>query len=272
MSNIFAGKETAKGPNVDEDYLGGGGPLDTDIYSCKIKTAYVQKASKSDAQSVNLILEATTGSSTREVRQQIWVSNRNGGVTYKDKKPPHEMKNLPGFSQINALCLLVAGKELGDMDAENLTVNIYDYDAKKELPQSVVCFTELHGEMVNVALQKQTIDKTQLNESSGKYDATGETRDINEIVKFFAADKLITISELTEYITSLGGNLNDAIANGDLVKAIAAIPEERGNYGTKWLEANQGQTYVKAKGGKAGAGVANAATPSPATAATALFD
>lgn len=245
MSNVFAGKKIAK-DTIDEDYVGGSGLFDTDIYTAKIKTAYIGKAQASEARNVTLLLDIDG----KELRSQTWVSNKTGDVTYKDKQSG-EMKNLPGYNQINGLALLVAGKNLGDLDTEELVVKIYDYDAKKELPQSVTCFTELHGETVNVAVQRQTVDKTAKNDSTGAYDPTGETRDQNEIVKFFAGDKLVTISEVAEFIKSLGESFDDVVENGHLLKAIKKVPEEAGMFADKWLTRNKGQTYDKSsKGGK----------------------
>jgi hypothetical protein len=272
MSNIFAGKKAAA-EKVEDDFLGGGGALDTDIYTATIKTAYIGKASASDARNVTLLLDVNG----REVRQQIWVSNRQGEVTYKDKNSG-ELKNLPGFNQINSLCMLVCSKEMGDMDVEELTVKLYDFDAKKELPQAVDCFTELHGEKVQIALQRQTVDKTALDQNTGKYEPTGETRDINEIVKFFPEDKLVTISDVAEFVKGLGGNFDDVLENGEIHKAIANMDESNSNYAEKWLERNKGQTYDKSSGKKAegksfgGGSKAAAGGESKAKAKTSLFD
>jgi hypothetical protein len=246
MSNIFAGKKAAA-DKIEEDFLGGGGVFDTNIYAAEIKTAYIGKAQSSDAMSINLILDING----REYRESIWVSNRNGDVTYKDKKTG-DLKNLPGFNLITSLCLLTVSKEMGEMDVEELRVNIYDYDAKKELPQAVDCFTELHGEKIQIALQRQTVDKNQLNQSTGKYEPTGETRDQNQIIKFFPESKLVTISDVAEFVRDLGGNWDDVVSNREVGKAIAKMDEEQSNYAPKWLEMNKGKTYIKATGqGKA---------------------
>ena len=247
MSNAFAGKKTASANvEVEEDFMGGGGVLDTDIYQVKIKTAYIGKAASSEAKNVTLLMDYKG----REIRSQIWVSNRNGDVTYKDKQTKED-KNLPGFNQINSLCLLVAGKPLGEMDVEELTVKLYDYETKKEIPQAVQCLTELHGEMVSIALQRQTVDKTAKNDATGEYDPTGEVRDQNEVVKFFAAEKLVTISEVAEFIKGLGGNFDDEVSNGNVLKAINKMGDEQGNYADKWLDRNKGQVYDKSSGKKA---------------------
>lgn len=246
MSNIFAGKKAAP-DKVEDDFMGGGGALDTDIYAAKIKTAYIGKASASEARNVTLLLDIEG----REVRQQIWVSNRAGEVTYKDKKTGDD-KNLPGFNQINSLCMLVTSKEMGEMDVEELKFNIYDFEAKKELPQTVDCFSELHGEMINVALQRQTVDKTALDQNTGKYEPTGEVRDQNEIVKFFPETKLVTISEVAEFVKSVGENFDDVVSDGNIAKAISNMSDEAGNYADKWLDRNKGETYDKSVGkGKA---------------------
>ena len=186
----------------------------------------------------------------RELRSQVWVSNKTGDVTYTDKKTK-EVKNLPGYNQMNGLALLVAGKNLGDLDTEDLVVKIYDFDAKKELPQSVTCFTELHGEMVQVAVQRQTVDKTKKNDNTGEYEPTGEKRDQNEIVKFFNGEKRVTISEVAEFIKSLGESFDDVVDGGHLLKAIRKMPEEQALYAEKWLERNKGKTYDKSTGAKA---------------------
>ena len=128
-NNVFASVKKAKN-TVEEDFVGGGGVLETDLYEAKIKTAYLGTSSSSKAQSMNLLLDVNG----QEVRETVWMSNRNGGVTYTKDKVEY---NLPGFNQINSLCLLVAGKELGDMEVEELTVKLYDHDVKKEVPQAV---------------------------------------------------------------------------------------------------------------------------------------
>lgn len=246
MSNVFAKAKPVSNEKVEDDFIPGTGLFDTDIYAGTIKTVYIGKAANSQAVSVNFIIDING----KELRETIWTTNRDGGVTYKDKKTGDE-KNLPGFNQVNSACMLIAGKELGEMDVEELTVKIYDFDAKKELPQAVDCFPEFHGEKCHVAVQRVTVDKQKKNEASGEYENTGETRDQNTIIKFFPADKLVTISEVAEYIKSLGASFDDTLADGHLLKAISKMDDEAGNYADKWLSSNKGQTYNKSSGAKA---------------------
>jgi hypothetical protein len=271
MSNAFSGKQAASGSNVEEDFIGGGGVMDTDMYEATIKTAYIQKARASEASSIILLMDING----KELRSQTWVTNRNGDVTYKDKKSG-DLKNLPGFSQMNSLALLVVGKELGDLDSEEKVVKLYDFESKKEIPQSVMCFTELHGETLSVAVQRQTVDKTAKNESTGDYEATGETRDQNEVVKFFAAGKMVTISEVEMFIKSLGANFDETIKDGHLLKAINKMDNGAGAYAATWTEKNKGKTYDKSKGKAAGGGKSfgggGADKEAAAKAASSLFD
>lgn len=243
MTNIFSSSKPAAKREVEDDFIGGGGAVDTDIYPATIKYAYIGKASKSDARNVTISVTLPGG---KEVVESIWMTNRNGDVTYKDKKTG-DLKNLPGYNQINALCMLLAAKEVGDMTVEEKTLSLYDYDAKKEVPQAVDCFVDLHGEELNVAVQRQTVDKTKLNDSTGDYDPTGETRDVNVFVKFFPKAGLVTLSEIEHFISSLGGDFNDVMGDGDLDKAIAKM-EDDGAYATTWLDKNRGETWDRSTG------------------------
>jgi len=242
MTNIFSKAKPATKGEVEDDFLGGGGAVDTDIYPGTIKYAYIGKAANSDARNVTLSIKLDNG---KEVSRQIWMTNRNGDVTYKDKKTGNT-KNLPGYNQVNGLCMLLASKEVGAMEVEEKTLSLYDFDAKKEVPQAVDCFVELHGEKLNVAIQRQTVDKTK-DDGTGNYVPTGETRDVNEFIKFFPEQGLVTLSEIQHFIESLGGDFTDVLNDGDLDKAIAKMDDD-GAYATKWLEANRGQTWDRSTG------------------------
>jgi hypothetical protein len=246
MSNIFSKKKPAAKAEVEDDYVGGGGVLDTDIYPAEIKYAYIGKAANSEARNLTLCLKVNG----LDITRQIWMTNRDGEVTYQDKKTK-EVKNLPGFNQVNGLCMLLVSKEVGNMDVEEKTLSLYDYESKKEVPQAVDCFVELHGLKLQVAIQRQTVDKTEKNESTGEYEPTGETRDTNEFIKFFPEDRLVTISEVAHFIKSLGGDFEDVLNDGDLGKAISKMTED-GDYATKWLEKNRGETWDRSTGKKEG--------------------
>ena len=243
MGNYFANKKPATKREVEEDFLGGGGVLDTDLYSGTIKYAYLSKAASSEARALNLCLIINK----QEVTRQIWMTNRQGDLTYPDKKTG-EQKNLPGYNQANSLCMLLASKDIGDMEVEDKVLKLYDYESQKDINQSVPCFEELHGLDLQVAIQKQTVDKTEKNESTGDYEPTGETRDVNEFVKFFPADVPVTLGEVAHKISGLGGDFDDVLADGDVGKAIKTMTDEDGVWAAKWLDKNRGETWNRAKG------------------------
>jgi hypothetical protein len=103
---------------------------------------------------------------------------------------------LPGFIAANALALLAAGKELSELDTEIKVVNVYSYEAKAEVPTKVEVPVDLMGKEIIIGLIKQTVDKTAKNETTGAYEPTGETRDENEIDKFFRATDKMTTAEI----------------------------------------------------------------------------
>lgn len=249
MSNNFKGVSLVD--EVEDDYVPGKFKLfETGIYDATIKAAYITDSSKSKSQAMNLILIVDGA----EVRQQVWMSNGKGGVTYKDKKTGKETP-LPGFNMINALCMVAVGQELGDLDVEDRTLNLYDYDAKAEVPTSVPCVVDLHGVEIQVAIQKQIVDKTkETSKGSGEYVPTGETREQNEVVKYFPGSAQVTISEIKRFVEGLGASFSKTIMDGNLLKAIKKMGDEPGDYAAKWLKSNKGETYNKSKGAPKGAG------------------
>lgn len=252
MSNPFANVETASEDSiVEKDFVGGGGTIPTNLYDGVIKAAYIQESQStgSKAKMVNFIVVIDG----KEVRQRITVNNREGKVTYKDKNSG-KLKNLPGFSQVNSVCMLIAGKELQNMDVESKTLNLYDHSAGKEVPQSVPCLVELHGEAVGVAIQEQIVDK-QKRQDDGTYENTGETRKENEIVKFFAPDTFVTLSEVENMISGMGGDFKEVLNDGDLLKGVGRMTREQGLWADNWRDSFAGKEPLdKSTGAKAGSG------------------
>lgn len=54
--------------------------------------------------------------------------------------------------------------------------------------------------MIQAGIQKQTVDKNEKGDD-GKYYPTGETREINEVVKFFRYDDGLTVPEIEKGVT-----------------------------------------------------------------------
>ena len=177
----------------EKDSIGGSGPLDSGLYNCTVSMAHINKASSG---ALGLVLTLKT-SDNKEVRQTLWMTSG----TAKGSKNYYEDKNgekhyLPGFIAANALSLLTVGKEISQLDTETKVINLYSAEAKAEVPTKVEVVMDLLGQEIIAGIIKQTVDKTKKNEATGQYEATGETREENEIDKFFRAKDRMTTAEI----------------------------------------------------------------------------
>lgn len=212
--------------NIEDsgDTLGGGfQPVPSDVYDAVIKLAYVGKSRSSDSQSVTLHLEVDG----KEVRETIYVTNRDGENFYKDKKDPKKKHFLPGWSTIDDICLFVTGEGLTEAATEPKTVKLYDFDARAETNQEVPVLVDIIGKPIKVGILRQIEDKQKMNESSGKYENTGETRTVNVIDKVFHPETGRTVTEYRQEV-------------------------DPGEFMDAWLERNKGQDRNRAKGTAAG--------------------
>lgn len=221
--SLLKNLETKANVEGEKDILGGGGVLDTDLYPGRVKVAYLTTAG-TGAVAVNIQLDVDG----KEVRQQFWVlsgdAKGNKNTYTKDGKEFY----LPGFITANSLALLTVGKELAELDVEKKVIKLYDFDAKEERPTEVDVFVELTGQQILAGIEKQTIDKTVKNEQTNEYEPTGETRDVNEVVKFFRFDDGLTVPEIEKGVTEA-------------------------KFKDDWVSKFQGKTRNKAKGNKDGA-------------------
>lgn len=221
-SNPFGNLSSANTEKV-EDRLGGNfSALDTNVYSGTIKQFYAG-ASSSGARSVTVILSGGDFGD-REYRETIYVTSstaKGGKNTYeKDGK----VYQLPGFIVANHLAQCAAGQELNELHFEEKMVNIYDPEAKKELPKSVFVATDMIGKEVSVAIQKNL--ESQTEKSGDKYvpKADGSTRETNNIEKVFNTQYHMTVSEAQER-----------------QKDPNSVPE----FWDKWVERNKGKVRDK---------------------------
>jgi hypothetical protein len=199
--NMLATLTTDTNIEDERDYLGGSRVRESGLHPFTVALAYLEK-SKGGALALNLTLKDGSG----EVRQQIWMTSGDakGNKNYYEKDGAKNY--LPGFIQANALALLTTGKEISQLDTEDKVVNVYNFDAKGEVPTKVSMVMDLLGKEVLVGLVKQTVDKNgknpNFNPSAPKgpanqeYTATGETRDENEIDKLFRASDRKTTAEI----------------------------------------------------------------------------
>ena len=199
--SLLKNLETKAGVEGEKDILGGGGALDSGLYDLTIKVAYVTTSS-GGALAMNTIFDYNG----KEVRQQFWMTSGNDKGNKNTYTKDGKEFYLPGFITANSLALLTVGKEISQLDLEEKTIKLYDFEAKGEVPTKVQVFTELTGQTITAGIQKQTVDK---NIDSGQVDGngrkiyvpSGETRDINEVVKFFRADDGLTVPEIEAQVT-----------------------------------------------------------------------
>ena len=190
---LLANLATNETINNERDSIGGSGPLDSGLYMLKFALAYINKAASG---ALGLVLQFKT-EDNKDVRQTLWMSSG----TAKGCKNYYEDKNgekqyLPGFIHANAICLLTVGKEISAMETETKVINLYSAEAKAEVPTKVEVIMDLLGQEIIAGIIKQTVDKTKKNEATGQYEATGETREENEIDKFFRAKDRMTTAEI----------------------------------------------------------------------------
>lgn len=177
----------------ERDSVGGASVLNSDAYVAEIKLAYL---TKSDGGALGLVVHAVPESGGGEIRQTIYMTSgtAKGGKNYYEKDG--EKHYLPGFLLANSLTLLTIGKEISECDTEQKVIAAWSREAKAEVPTKVDMITELLGQKVMVGLIKQIEDKTKKNDATNVYEPTGETREVNEIDKFFRARDGMTTAEI----------------------------------------------------------------------------
>lgn len=244
---------TKEGMAEVEDRVGGSfEALPSDIYEATVKMAFAGQ-SAGGAHRVTLILDA----GGREVREDVYVTNKKGENFYVDKQDGKTKHLLPGFVLMDDLAMFATDGNLGiaDLDTEEKIAKVFDPESRKEVNQPVQAFTDLHGFTAQFAIQREIVDRRKMGED-GKYHPTGETRTQNVIQKVMHPETRRTVLEYKH------GVEEDAFAEA-------------------WLKANQGKDRNRStkNGGDAGPGAAgsgrpasaNAANPAPRKAAGGLF-
>lgn len=187
--------EYEAGKAVEKDVVGGGFKnLTSDVYQFDILLAYFGKA-KSGAKFVHLELKDVVGGGKH--RFTIYISNKEGSIKYKDKQTD-ELSYLPGFLTIDSLCLLAAQKPLMTLQemTEQKTINVYNYELKREVPTDVPMIMPLIGKRIKAGVLERIENKNAKNPSTGTYEPTNEKRSSNEISKFFRDRDDLTVGEI----------------------------------------------------------------------------
>lgn len=224
---------------TERDTLGGSRVLESGLYTFKIIYAYIIKAT-SEALGLNLTLKNADG---QEIRTTIYMTSgkEKGCKNYYETKDGKK-EYLPGFLLANSIALLTVGKEISELDTEEKTIKAYSYESKAEVPTKVNMVMDLLDKEITAAVVKQVVDKTKKNDATRVYEPTGETREENEIEKFFRASDKMTTAEIR-----------------------AQVPEAA--FHVQWAEKWAGKVKDKTK--KTGAGAGTAGVPKAAQGAAA---
>lgn len=113
----------------------------SNLYTARVKSAYGGKSSGGA-----LFVRISFDIDGKEFEETQYVSNREGKNFYvKDNKS----YGLPGFNIINALCVMITGKELSEQETETKTVKAWDPEHGKETFQDVPMLVDLiDGEVI----------------------------------------------------------------------------------------------------------------------------
>lgn len=235
----------------EKDTVGGFGPKESDVYGATIDYAFITRSKQG---AYGLSLQFTLDGDSHKHREVIYFTSgtaKGGKNTYKDKQGNEQY--LPGYLAVDSLAQCAVGKPFDKLaDPEQKVIKLYNFDAKKEVATPVDMQIELVGTRVAIGLLHSIVDKN-VESSPGVWVPSGETREQNNIDKFFTDGVRLTSTEKK-----------------------AGVTEEA--FVKTWLEKNQGKVKNDAKGAAAGgtagapkAGAAAGAKAAPAP-ANSLFE
>jgi len=219
----------------ETDSVGGANVLDSGIYNFTITMAYLNKATSG---ALGLVVSLKTDDK-KEMRQTFWMTSgtAKGGKNYYEKDG--QKHYLPGFNQASSLCLLACGKDISDLDTEEKVIPVWNSVAKAEVPTKVDALTDLIGKEIIGGVLKQLVDKNVKNDA-GVYVPSGDTREENEVDKFFRAKDSMTTAEIRAAATEATfvktwaekhtGNVKDKSTKG-VVAGVAGAPKAAGSGG-----------------------------------------
>lgn len=209
----------------ETDYVGGYSVLDSGLYKCSIQYAYA-KTAQSGAMAFVLCLSTDKGV---EINQTFWISSgKDKGCSNTFINKDGQKQYLPGWLMADGLAHLTVGKGLRELEDENKLIKLYNYEVKAEVATQVPMFTELLGKEVAVGIVKQIVNK-RIKTDDGYVDSD-ETREINEVVKFFDIETLRTISEVragteeAEYVHKWLERNKDKVVDKTNKDAVAKSP------------------------------------------------
>ena len=195
----------------EKDVLPEGRILESGLYKGTVDMVYLDTNAKGTKL---IVIHMKRGS--RIYKFTNYISNRQGGYTYVDKKTGQN-KPLPGYSLMDSFFKLMTGQGIADQTVVEKKVKVWDYATSKEQPKDVLVFEHLLNKEMSAGILNVSSEKT-TKESEWKQ-GTGEFRESNEFDKFFDP--------------STGQTISEKEANKDA------------SFLLKWKERNDGKTRIK---------------------------
>lgn len=243
LKNLNVAKEAAG----EEDRLGGFQVFDSKVYAATIKMAYLRKAADpSKSMGLTLILDLEG----KEYTQTLYITNKTTGDTFT-VDADGKKKNMQGFNLANSLAMVATGKPLNQLDDEERLQKIRNFKEKKDENIKVQVIVDLLDKEVNVGIIKQSVNK-QVKQGNDYVD-TADTREENEISKFFCAKKKFLNMTATEMLAAKDDDTQEAV------------------FITKWNEQNEGKVINRVKPVAGGKGAPKAGSVAKPEAAEDLF-
>ena len=194
FADVAAQVEGQKVAGEERDSLGGFALLPTAAYDMKITQFFQHKA---DSGAKYIVIEGVDANG-KKCKFQEFVSNKAGDVTYKKDG---ETFYLPGYNKMNGIAMLAARKELSGLTWEEKQVKLYSKTAGGEVLTPVPVATDMLGKMITLGIFEQTVNQTQKNDSTNKYepihagDNVPLVKDENVIDKAFDYESKKTLPE-----------------------------------------------------------------------------
>lgn len=181
------GNFKTEGIEASKDSLGGFNRLPSGIYEGTIKTLFVRKLASGTYQATVIADLGDHG----EYREQLYITNKEG-KNYSEFNGKKRFR--AGYTIVNDITLVTTGKNLYELEPEDRTFKIYDFDAKEEVPTSVPTIIECMGEEIALAITL-TKEFKRKQDDSGEWVDTDETVELNKIAKVFYPKDMATVNE-----------------------------------------------------------------------------
>jgi len=194
----FGNLKIDKDVKLDEDTVGGGSfTWESGVYDVVVDMAYLDE-SKGGAMGLHLTLL----NGTKKLKETLWITSgkaKGQKSTYIDAKGTK--RPLPGYTQGLNLCMAAIDETLEDAAnaSEAKTINIYNFDKRKELPtETDHVLVDLIGKSVKAGVIKQLVNK-RVKQGNTWVD-TADSKEENTISQFFHAETGLTVAEASKDI------------------------------------------------------------------------